>query len=183
MDFEVFNPIGWPGFIPKVSNTVTISISILVCLKWLALVSNYLTAAKSFCTVATAATFASPVILFDPRLPRTERDRLRFWGVLSATSAELPGAQLLGILPPARPFSFHSPHFIFVSIWHWNVIQLAQRAVRSARDSFKANSEMWSCPLLLLSPRTLISQLSKGVFFFFFWQFHEFKRNHFNTQV
>lgn len=96
-----------------------------------------------------AATFASIVIVFDPRLRQTAQDCLRFWGVLSATYTELPGAQLLGKFPPSRPFSFHSLHFIFVSIWHWNVIQLAQRAIRSAGDSFKANSEMRSCPLPL----------------------------------
>lgn len=78
-----------------------------------------------------------------------------------------------GDFPPLHPFSFHSPHFIFVSIRHWNVIQPAQQAIRTVWETtFKAKSETQSYPLPFCNPPPPWfpngAGQGKGVFFFNF---------------
>lgn len=83
-----------------------------------------------------------------------------FWGVHSAVSIPhlgwaAPRWAQRGVVPPLYPFSFHNPHFIFVSTQHWNVIEPAQQAIRSlclCGGTFKAVPEILSFLLLLLSP-------------------------------
>lgn len=89
---------------------------------------------------------------------QTEQYWLHFWGVLSATSISYitvgcPKLKWRGFSTPPSVLFFHSPHFIFVSIQPWNVIQSAQQAIRSVWwTTFKANLETLSHPLTLCNP-------------------------------
>lgn len=104
-----------------------------------------------------------------------------FWGGPLSRLYPTPGVTALhwaqrGVVPPLRPFSFHNPHFIFVSTQHWNVIELAQQAIRSLcvrGGTFKAIPEILSFLLLLLSPPpSLLSRWNwpkKRIFLFYFY--------------
>lgn len=66
-------------------------------------------------------------------------------------------SQAEGGFPPLHPLFFHYPHFISVSIRHWNVIQPAQQAIRivcggGGGTTFKAIHETLSYSLPLCNP-------------------------------
>lgn len=76
------------------------------------------------------------MVLFD-RKPHTlsemaDRTPQKWVNIVLSTYSGVPKAQKLKrTFHSSHPFSFHPPHFIFIPIQHWIVIQLAQRGVRS----------------------------------------------------
>lgn len=61
-----------------------------------------------------------------------DRTPQKWVNIVLSTYSGVPKAQKLKrTFHSSHPFSFHPPHFIFIPIQHWIVIQLAQQGVRS----------------------------------------------------
>ena len=135
-----------------------------------------------------AVLFTSLMILFDPKLSQTEWYWLHFWGVLSATSSEVPRAQLQGIFHP----SILSRLILLISFLYQSDIGMLFNSHNRPSGlwgggTFKANSEILSYPLLLHIPPeipNLISQLSwPGQWRCFLLIYQECKGVYFNARV